>query len=167
MFISGLPSVKEKEVNSLLAVLSDPSKAKDMLKQLQKENVKLLKLSKDLMKAKSLVKFCKDYEDRAQEAKEQAELANNSIIKNKEESIELLEKEKKSMQSVLKKLTKKEKEMLKAEKELDKRNKELEIKDKAVHLREVEVREARVSALEIKDLYEYKLSDLKQRMKGL
>jgi len=167
MFTSGLPSNNDSSTDSLLDILSSPKKAEDTLKKLKSENIKLVKATKDLMKAKSLAVYCKEQEKLAEQAKQDSKKAISSIKDAEKKASTKHTKELKAIETAVGILNMKEKEDRERQKELDKQSIIIsEIEDTLEDLQERAQAKLRL-AEGLKQEYTDKLNDLKERMRGL
>jgi len=167
MLLSGLPNIQDGTSDALLELLSKPKKAEEALKRLKAENTKLVKATKDLMKAKSLTVYCKEQEKNAEKAKQTALDAIADIAEEREATSLVHIKEMKELKAASAALTKKEKSIKDKQKLLDTQELSLIEDFKLLEETKVSVDKQYTESLSIKTEYEVKLADLKERMRGL
>lgn len=167
MIGSNLPGGSSSQLDSLLSFIIDPKKSENAVKRLKAENDHNQKLKLELLKGKKIDQFCADKKKEAdQEAQRLVEI-KKEIKKEKDSFNRSMSTTKGKLQSKQNELDAKEKTLNEQEQLLRKRETELAKNLKQLEKREKESSVAMEQAQKLKQEYEFKLSDFKERMRGL
>lgn len=167
MLSSGINKGTSSNVDSLLSVLSDGKKAAETLKKIKAEQVKLQKLKKEVAEGKTLAAYKNKIEKETTELLESAEEKLASFQKEEKALIASSKKETMQAKKAIKALEIKETSLVEQEKEIIELRLLAEtLEEKAIKQQEKADKELKY-ALSLKEEYDNKLTDIKERLKGL
>lgn len=166
-FNSAFPGTSKSDTKDLLNLLNSPDKAKNMLKRLTAESEKLAELKKELFKGQSADKFAKMKQKEADDAETRAAEAIESIEAEKKKALKSVKMSQTKLSNREKEIDEREVKVQEALNDITKRLSALEEREKLLARREKAAESNIKHAESIRDEYNGKLKDLRERIKGL